>query len=166
MSSKVIWMTGLSGAGKTTLAHALYKEMLKKNIPVEILDGDAIREIFPATGFTKEARDQHVRRVGFIASLLEKHGVTVICALISPYQDSRDFVRSLCKNFIELYISTPLSVCECRDPKGLYKKARRGEIKQFTGLNDPYEAPENADIVLDTSGKSIEDCIQSILLKL
>ncbi len=166
MKTAVLWMTGLSGAGKTTIAQSLLQKIQKLGYKVEILDGDVIRNIFPATGFTEAERNQHVKRVGYIASLLEKHGVIVIGSLISPYQESRDFIRGLCKNYIEIHVSTPLNICESRDPKGLYKRARNGEIKNFTGIDDPYEAPTRPDIVLDTSVLSLEDCVQTILAKL
>ncbi len=163
---KVIWFTGLSGSGKSTLAEALYKKMKAQNFKVEQLDGDIIRNIFPKTGFSKEERNRHVRRVGFLASKLEENGVTVIASFISPYRESRDFVRSQCENFIEVYVSTPLEVCEERDVKGLYKKARSGEITQFTGIDDPYEVPQNPEIEIDTSKSSIEASVDMILKKI
>ncbi|HKK58288.1 MAG TPA: adenylyl-sulfate kinase [Salinivirga sp.] len=163
---KVIWFTGLSGSGKSTLAEALYKKMKSQNFKVEQLDGDIIRNIFPKTGFSKEERNRHVRRVGFLASKLEENGVTVIASFISPYRESRDFVRSQCQNFVEVYVSTPLEVCEERDVKGLYKKARKGEITQFTGIDDPYEAPENPEIEIDTSKHGIEDSVEMIMKRI
>lgn len=159
----VIWLTGLSGAGKTTIAQSLYKRMQDEQIPSELLDGDQIRQIFPTTGFSHAERDMHIRRMGFLASRLEAHGVTVIASLISPYRDSRRFVRGLCKNFVEVYISTPLNVCEKRDPKGLYAKYRRGELKGFTGLDDPYEAPIEPQIEINTTDISVADSVQKIL---
>lgn len=165
-SSKVIWLTGLSGSGKSTLAEALYKKMKEQKIKVEELDGDIVRNIFPKTGFSKEERNRHVRRVGFLASRLSENGVTVIASFISPYKESRDFVRSQCTNFVEVYVSTPLEVCEKRDVKGLYKKARAGEITQFTGIDDPYEAPENPEIIIDTSKYNIEESVEYIFKEL
>lgn len=164
--SKVIWFTGLSGSGKSTLAEALYKRLKDQKIKVEQLDGDIVRNIFPQTGFSKEERSRHVRRVGFLASRLEENGVSVIASFISPYRESREFVRSQCKNFIEVYVSTPLEVCEQRDVKGLYKKARNGEITQFTGIDDPYEKPENPEIEIDTSKYTIEESVNMILKKI
>ena len=163
---KVIWFTGLSGSGKSTLAEALFKRMKAQNIKVEELDGDIIRNIFPKTGFSKEERNRHVRRVGFLASKLEENGVTVIASFISPYRESRDFVRSQCRNFVEVHVATPLEVCEQRDVKGLYAKARAGEITQFTGIDDPYEEPLNPEIKIDTSKYSVEDSVDIILKKL
>ena len=163
---KVIWFTGLSGSGKSTLSEALYEKMKIKGLKVEHLDGDSIRDIFPKTGFSKEERNRHIRRVGFLASKLEKNGVTVIASFISPYKEARRFVRGLCENFIEVHVATPIEECEKRDVKGLYAKARRGEIKQFTGIDDPYEVPENPEISVDTTGLSIEEAMKKIIKKI
>src|SRR6185295_5202034 len=127
------------------------------------LDGDAIREVFPATGFDRAARDAHIRRVGFLASRLERHGVTVVASLVSPYEASRRFVRDLCRRFTEVYVATPLEECERRDIKGLYAKARRGEIKQFTGIDDPYEVPAGPELVLDTTRLSVNEGAEMVL---
>ncbi len=162
----VIWFTGLSGAGKSTISEAVYERLKKKGLKVEHLDGDAVRSIFPATGFSKEERNRHIKRVGFLASMLEKNGVFVIASFISPYKESRDFVRNLCSNFREVYISTPLEICEQRDAKGLYAKARKGEITQFTGIDDPYEIPQNPEITVDTSNQSIHESVDYVLKKL
>jgi adenylylsulfate kinase len=159
----VIWLTGLSGSGKSTIAEKLYEEMIKRNLRVEHLDGDRVREIFPRTGFTKEERDRHIRRIGFLASMLEKNGVFVIASFIAPYKESRDFVRNSCINYKEIYLSTPLEECEKRDPKGLYAKVRSGEIKNFTGVDDPYEIPENPALTIDTSKYSIEESTKMVL---
>ena len=126
----VIWFTGFSGAGKTTLAVTLEQELKQLGKRTQLLDGDTVRAIFPDTGFTKLERDRHVRRVGHIASLLESHEVITIVAMISPYEESRKFNRSLCKRYIEVFVDAPLEVCERRDVKGLYKKARAGEIEK------------------------------------
>ena len=150
---KVIWLTGLSGSGKSTIAEALFQEMKEKGLKVELLDGDKIREIFPKTGFSKQDRNSHIKRVGYLASKLEENGIFVIAAFISPYKSSRDFIKDLCKNFVEIHVSTSLKVCEKRDVKGLYAKVRSGEIKNFTGINDPYENPENPDIIIDTNNQ-------------
>lgn len=162
----VIWLTGLSGAGKSTIAEALYAELKARRLHVEMLDGDQVRNIFPATGFTRADRDQHIRRVGFLASKLERNGVFVIASFISPYRESREFVRSQCRQFIEVYLSTPIDVCESRDVKGLYKRARSGEISNFTGVSDPYEPPESPDIVIDTSKLTVEDAVATIMSRL
>ena len=159
----VIWFTGLSGAGKTTLARRVDEELQKRGLECALLDGDAIRNVFPATGFTRADRHAHVSRVGYLASQLESHGVFVVTALISPYAESRSFVRGLCKNFLEIHLSTPLSECERRDVKGLYAKARRGELKAFTGIDDPYEPPVNPELTIDTSSTSLEDATEQVL---
>ncbi len=162
----VIWITGLPAAGKTTTGKALAEALKERGHRVEHLDGDIMRKLFPGTGFSKEDRDSHIRRVGYLAALLEKHGVCVVASFVSPYREARAFARSQCKNFVEVYLSTPLEECERRDPKGLYKKARRGEITQFTGIDDPYEPPENPEIEIDTSRHSTEEILETILRKL
>jgi adenylylsulfate kinase len=126
------------------------KILRRRGVPVEALDGDTIRRMFPATGFSREARDEHVRRVGYVAALLARHGVCVVVSLISPYRDSRDFARGLTPSFLEVHVSTPLEECERRDVKGLYARARRGEIRQFTGIDDPYEPPVQPELTIDT----------------
>jgi adenylylsulfate kinase len=159
----VIWFTGLSGAGKTTLARRVAAELEKRGWKHEMLDGDAIRNVFPATGFTRADRHDHVCRVGYLASRLESHGIFAIAALISPYAESRRFVRDLCQNFVEIHISTPLAECERRDVKGLYARVRKGEIKAFTGIDDPYEAPSAPDLTIDTSVTSVEEASDRIM---
>jgi adenylylsulfate kinase len=150
LGGAVVWFTGLPGAGKTTIAHGVRDRLEHLGVPDELLDGDEIRAMFPNTGFSREERDAHIRRVGYVASRLEKHGVTSLAALVSPYRDSRDFVRGLCTRFIEVYVSTPLEECERRDPKGLYRRARAGQISQLTGVGDPYEPPPSPELTVDT----------------
>lgn len=159
----VIWLTGLSGSGKSTISDYLVEKLEQLGVRVEQLDGDKVREIFPATGFSRAERDAHIKRIGFVASRLEHHGVFVVASFVSPYAESRDFVRSLCKRFIEVHVDTPLEVCEQRDPKGLYQRVRRGEIKQFTGVDDPYEAPLTPELRLDTTRMSVAEAADSIL---
>lgn len=159
----VLWFTGLSGSGKSTLSEEVYKELMKKGIKTERLDGDTVRNIFPKTGFTKNERNGHIKRVGYLASRMEKNGIFVVASFVSPYRESREFVRDLCKNVIEIYVSTPIEVCEKRDIKGLYKKARNGEIENFTGINDPYEEPQNPEITIDTSKISIEKATKKVM---
>ena len=163
MTAGVLWFTGLSGSGKSTLAQRVAEELRGRGVPVELLDGDTIRDVFPNTGFSRIERDAHVKRVGYLASRLEFHGVIVLASLVSPYRESRDFVRHLCRNFIEVHVSTPLEECERRDVKGLYAKARRGEVRHFTGIDDPYEPPEAPELVIDTSRVSVEAAGQQIL---
>lgn len=163
MDPKVLWFTGLSGSGKSTIADWVAGELKGRGLNVERLDGDSIRDIFPNTGFTHPERDAHIRRVGFLASKLEEHGVFVVASFVSPYEESRQFVRRLCKSFVEIYISTPIDVCEGRDVKGLYAKARRGEIANFTGISDPYEIPQRPDLILDTTRLTVEAAGRAVL---
>jgi len=159
----VIWITGLPCSGKTTIGAGVFKILTGKGFSAEHLDGDEIRKIFPETGFSKEERDRHIKRIGYLASMLERHGITVIASFISPYTESRNFVRSLCNNFIEVYLSTPLSVCEQRDDKGLYARSRMGEIKGFTGIDDPFEIPPAPELIIDTSVLTREESIDSVI---
>jgi len=158
----VLWFTGLSGSGKSTIARRIVERLEREGRAVEYLDGDAIRDLFPGTGFTREERDAHIRRVGYLASRLERHGVAVVAALVSPYRDSRRFVRELCRRFIEVWVATPFEECERRDVKGLYLRARRGEIRHFTGLDDPYEPPERPELTLDTTGLPVEAAVEQV----
>jgi adenylylsulfate kinase len=158
----VLWFTGLSGAGKSTIAAAVVREFVRRGVQTEYLDGDAVRLLSP-TGFTRADRDAHVKRVGFLASRLEHHGITVVCALISPYEEARDYVRGLCDRFIEIHVATPLAECERRDVKGLYQRARRGEIGNFTGISDPYEVPRQPDVVIDTTGIGVDEAAARVL---
>ncbi len=163
----VIWFTGLSGAGKTTIAQVLKDELIQRGQKVEILDGDVVREnLSKGLGFSKEDRDLNIARIGFVAHLLARNGVKVICAAISPYREPRDKVRQLVGDFIEVYISTPIDVCEERDVKGLYQKAREGQIIGFTGVDDPYEPPLDPELDIPTINQSPEESAQLILNKL
>ena len=159
----VLWFTGLSGSGKSTIAVRVHEELARRGIAVEYIDGDALREVFPGTGFTRADREEHLRRTGYMASRLAAHGVTVVASFVSPYRASRDFVRRLCPGFVEIYVSTPLDECERRDVKGLYARARRGEIRNFTGIDDPYEAPERPELTLDTRALSVDQCVAAVL---
>jgi len=159
----VVWFTGLSGSGKSTVASWVAQQIQARGARLEVLDGDKLRDIFPNTGFTRAERDAHIRRAGYLASRLEHHGITVVASFVSPYRESRDFVRGLCHNFLEVYVATPLAECERRDVKGLYAKARRGEITNFTGIDDPYEPPVSPDLVLDTTGLNVEEAGARVL---
>ena len=159
----VLWLTGLSGSGKSTIAERVYDNIAKDGREVERLDGDVMRGLFPSTGFSKADRDEHIKRVGYMASRLEKHGVIVIASFISPYKEARRFVRNLCTNFIEVYVSASLKECEKRDAKGLYGKARAGEIKNFTGIDDPYEPPDEPQIVVETENESLDESVSKIM---
>jgi adenylylsulfate kinase len=159
----VLWFTGLSGSGKSTIAIRVHEELVRRGVDVEYIDGDALREVFPNTGFTRAEREEHLRRTGYMASRLAAHGVTVVASLVSPYRESRELIRKLCREFVEIYVATPLDECERRDVKGLYARARRGEIKNFTGIDDPYEPPENPELTLDTRALSVEECVARVL---
>jgi sulfate adenylyltransferase len=161
-----IWFTGLSGAGKSTIANALTPMLLEHGRQITMLDGDVVRtHLSKGLGFSKEDRDTNIIRIGFVASEISRHNGTVICAAISPYRNTRNEVRKLVgeDNFIEVFVNTPLDICEQRDIKGMYARARRGEIKGFTGIDDPYEEPINPEIVLETVGRSPEQNAQSII---
>jgi len=163
----VIWFTGLSGSGKTTIAQVVEEKLLDAGVPVEILDGDVVREnLSKGLGFSEEDRNTNIRRIAFVAHLLQRNGVFVITAAISPYKAIRDEARAMIKDFVEVYADAPLEVCEERDVKGLYAKARAGEIKGFTGIDDPYEAPDNAEVVAKTGEQSVEESAQQVIDKL
>ena len=161
----VLWFTGLSGSGKSTIAVRVHEELVRRGVEVEYIDGDALREVFPGTGFTRAEREEHLRRTGYMAARLAAHGVIVVASFVSPYRDSRDFIRRLCGDFVEIYVSTPLDECERRDVKGLYARARRGEIRNFTGIDDPYEAPEHPELILDTRALSVDQCVARVLAR-
>src|ERR687889_6900 len=162
-TAPVLWFTGLSGSGKSTIAVRVHQELLRRGVEVEYIDGDALREVFPQTGFTREEREEHLRRTGYMASRLAAHGVTVVASFVSPYRESRDFIRRLCPRFLEVYVATPLDECERRDVKGLYARARRGELRNFTGIDDPYEPPEKPELALDTRVLSVEQSVTQVL---
>jgi adenylylsulfate kinase len=160
-----LWFTGLSGSGKTTITNHLVKELRKRGAKLEILDGDIVREnLSKGLGFSKEDRDTNIRRIAFVANLLSRNGVPVITAAISPYREIRDEARELMDGrFIEAYVKASVEVCEERDVKGLYAKARSGEIKEFTGVSDPYEPPKDPELVLETESQSPEESAQQII---
>ena len=158
-----IWLTGLSGAGKTTIAQEISKR-LRKSRHIEVMDGDEIRRgLSSDLGFSKEDRNEHNKRVIFCAKLLARNGVIVIVALISPYRETRAYAKEQVQNTFEVFVKAPLDVCIERDPKGLYKKALAGEIKQFTGIDDPYEEPLKADVVVETDKEDVKESVDKIL---
>jgi adenylyl-sulfate kinase len=160
----VLWLTGLSGAGKTTLAMALEAALRQRAVRIERLDGDTVRKSLTRDlGFSKEDRDTNIERVTFVAQLLSRNNVGVIAAFISPYAAMRQVAREQTTNFIEVFVDAPLEVCIARDTKGLYQKALRGEIPNFTGVNDPYEAPTQPDLHLYTDLDSVEACVEKVL---
>jgi len=163
-----VWFTGLSGSGKSTIAEMLYHEFQARGLRTEILDGDVVRQnLSKGLGFSKEDRDTNILRIGFVANLLTRNGVATICCPISPYKATRDANRELIGEFVEVYVHATLEeLAENRDPKGLYKKAMAGEIKGFTGVDDPYEVPEDPELVVDTMVESPEESLQKVLTRL
>lgn len=162
-----VWLTGLSGAGKTTISQALEKELRSRGCKVEVLDGDIVRQhLAKGLGFSKEDRDENIRRIGFVANLLTRNGVIVIVSAISPYREIREELREKIGNFMEVFVNAPLEVCEQRDVKGLYKKARAGEIKGFTGIDDPYEQPLNPDIECRTAKEKVTESVSKVMAKI
>jgi adenylylsulfate kinase len=160
-----LWFTGLSGAGKTTISHIVEKELRDRSSRVEVLDGDIVREnLSKGLGFSKEDRDTNIRRIAFVADLLSRNGVPVITAAISPYREIREEARQLMGDrFIEVFVKASVEVCAERDVKGLYEKAFKGEIKEFTGVSDPYEPPLNPELTLDTEHESAEESASKIV---
>ena len=167
-SGATVWFTGLSGSGKSTIASAVEQVLVNKGINAYRLDGDNVRHgLNKNLGFSAEDRAENIRRIGEVAKLFADAGVLSLTSFISPYKTDRDLCRKMHDDsglhFIEVFVVTPLEECEKRDPKGLYKKARAGEIKGFTGIDDPYEAPESAELIVKTEGRSIDDCVQEVL---
>ena len=164
MKSPVIWLTGIPASGKTTLALELKFFYDQKGLPIDILDGDEIRKTLSKDlGFSPEDRKEHNRRVIFVAKILAKNGVTTIIPLISPYRETREFARKEIPNFVEVWVKASVDECKKRDPKGLYKKAMAGEIKNLTGLQAPYEEPKNPELVLDTEKHTVEESVELII---
>ncbi|MCT7973874.1 adenylyl-sulfate kinase [Laspinema olomoucense] len=159
-----VWFTGLSGAGKTTISEGVEKELRSQGYQLEVLDGDIVRQnLTKGLGFSKEDRDENIRRIGFVSHLLTRNGVIVLVSAIAPYREIREEVRHRIGDFVQVYVNAPLEVCEERDVKGLYKKARAGEIKNFTGIDDPYEAPLDPDIECSTKDESEAESIAKVL---
>lgn len=162
----ILWFTGLSGSGKSTLAHAVEEALHGQGVRTFVLDGDNIRQgLCKDLGFSEEDRTENIRRIGEVSKLMMDAGVLVLTAFISPFRQDRNIVRELVADgdFIEIYCDAPLTVCEDRDPKGLYKKARAGKIPEFTGISSPYEAPQAAELVLKTGEQSVPDCVGQVI---
>ncbi|MFO8067380.1 MAG: adenylyl-sulfate kinase [Bacteroidales bacterium] len=162
----VVWMTGLSGSGKTTVAVALERCLHDKNIHTKVFDGDIIRKgLNKDLGFSEAGRHENIRRIAEVSKYFVDSGIVVICGLISPLEKSRGMARDIIgeENFIEVFIDCPLDICEKRDPKGLYKRARAGKIPDFTGIDSPYEKPQNSDIIIDTESLSVEQAVSKIV---
>jgi len=165
-----VWFTGLSGSGKSTLSLAVHEQLCATGYRVQLLDGDEVRLFLSRDlGFSKQDRDENIRRIGYVAELLSKNGVITLVSAISPYRSARDAVRARIPNFLEVYVNAPVEECERRDVKGLYKRARAGEIKSFTGVSDPYEPPQGPELEcrtdLETVPQSIERVIDAILVR-
>lgn len=158
-----LWFTGLSGSGKSTVANIIEKRLRDNGAKVEVLDGDIVRtNLSKGLGFSKEDRDTNIRRIGFVCNLLSRNGVVAISAAISPYKDVRDEIRAQAENFVEVFADCDLDTLVERDVKGLYKKALAGEIKNFTGVSDPYEAPENPEVTIDSASESPEESAEKV----
>jgi adenylylsulfate kinase len=163
----VVWLTGLSGSGKTTIGASLQVQLQELGLRAELLDGDEVRrQLSPDLGFTKTDRETHARRVVYLSKLLAKNGIITLVSLIAPYRSFREYARREIVDHIEVYVNTPLETCIKRDPKGLYKKALKGEITDMTGLQDPYEEPVNPELVIETERLTVEESARSILSKL
>lgn len=162
-----LWFTGLSGAGKSTISGIIEKRLREAGAKVEVLDGDVVREnLSKGLGFSKEDRDENIRRIGFVCELLSRNGVIAMVAAISPYRAVREQIRQRIQNFVEVYVECPLEVVASRDVKGLYKKAIAGEIPQFTGVSDPYEPPLNPEVVVHSASQSPEESANRVWAKL
>ncbi len=160
----VLWLTGLSGAGKSTIANAVAPSLAERGHRVEVLDGDELRtNLCQGLGFSREDRDTNIARIGYVAGKLAKHGVAVVVAAISPYREARDRVRASVENFVEVHVAAPVSTCAERDVKGLYAKALAGEIKNFTGVSDPYEEPLEPEIAVHTERETVQESVGQVL---
>jgi adenylylsulfate kinase len=163
----VVWLTGLPASGKTTIARQLEPELRRRGWPVEVLDGDEIRQtLSKGLGFSREDRETHLKRVTYVAKLLSRNGVAVIAAFISPYRNIREYARKETTNFVEVYVKCSVEACAQRDPKGLYKRASAGQIKDLTGPQDPYEEPLNPDFTVDTEELTVAQSVDAIKSKL
>ncbi|MDC0835316.1 adenylyl-sulfate kinase [Leptolyngbya valderiana BDU 20041] len=159
-----VWFTGLSGAGKTTISKAVAEQLRSRDCKLEVLDGDIVRQnLTKGLGFSKEDRDENIRRIGFVAHLLTRNGVIVLVSAISPYRAVREEVKERIGDFVEVFVNAPLTVCEDRDVKGLYKRARSGEIQNFTGISDPYEPPTNPTVECRTDLESEAESVEKVL---
>jgi adenylylsulfate kinase len=160
----VLWLTGLSGAGKSTVAAKLAPTLAEHGHRVELLDGDEVRQnLCQGLGFSRADRDTNIARIGYVAGKLAKHGVAVLVAAISPYRQARDQVRGQVEVFVEVFVAAPLATCAERDPKGLYAKALAGEIRNFTGVSDPYQPPLHPEITLHTETQSVDESVHQVL---
>ncbi len=167
MTGCTIWLTGLSGAGKSTIAQLLEKRFKQRGMMVEVLDGDVVRtHLSKGLGFSREDRDTNIKRIAFVCGLLTRNGVICISAAISPYREVREWARQEIGNFVEVFVDCPIEVCRQRDVKGLYKLADEGKLKNFTGVDDPYEKPERPELVLETDKETVEESVARIFARL
>ena len=159
-----LWFTGLPSSGKSTIAHAVFQRLLDRQLPVELLDGAEVREsLSRGLGFSKEDREEHIRRMGYVAKLLSRNGVIAICAAVSPYRATRDEVRRNTRNFVEVYVECPVDVAEARDTDGWYARARRGEVEEFTGVNAPYEPPAAPEVHIHSDRESVDEAATKVI---
>lgn len=162
-----LWFTGLPSSGKSTIAHAVFQRLLERELPVELLDGAEVREsLSRGLSFSKEDREEHIRRMGYVAKLLSRNGVIAICAAVSPYRATRDEVRRNTRNFVEVYVECPVDVAEQRDTEGWYARARQGEVEEFTGVNAPYEAPTAPEVHIRSDRESVEAAADKVIARL
>ena len=163
----VLWFTGIPGSGKTTIGRRVYEILKKNGFKVEMLDGDEVRKwLSPEAGFTREDRERHLRRVIYVSKLLARNGVIVVATFVSPYRSIREEARKNIDKFVEIYVKCSIDTAIKRDPKGLYKKALRGEIKHMTGIDDPYEEPTNPELIIDTEKLTVEESVKKVFEKL
>jgi adenylyl-sulfate kinase len=162
-----VWFTGIPSSGKSTIAHEVFQRLLDRGLPVELLDGAEVREsLSRGLGFSKEDREEHIRRMGYVAKLLSRNGVVAICCAVSPYRATRDEVRRNTTHFVEVYVDCPVDVAEQRDKDGWYARARRGEVEDFTGVNSPYEAPTAPEVHIHSDTESVNDAAPRVIARL
>lgn len=167
LKGATLWLTGLPSSGKSTIARAVYQRLLDRDLPVELLDGAEVREsLSRGLSFSKGDREEHNRRIGYVAKLLSRNSVIVICAAVSPYRATRDEVRRNTTNFVEIYVDCPVAIAESRDADGWYARARRGEIDDFTGVNAPYEAPLTPEVHIHSDRESVDEAAGNVLARL
>jgi adenylylsulfate kinase len=158
-----LWFTGLPLSGKTTIANKVYEELQKLDIPLERIDSKDIREMFPNVGYSKEERIRHIKRIGHLVQTLQKNSISTVCSFVSPYREARKNIREMVKNNVVVYIKADIEECKKRDYKGVYERAIKGELQNFTGVNDVYEEPEHAEIIIDTDTTSIDEAVEMIV---
>ena len=158
-----LWFTGLPLSGKTTIADRVYEELKKLDIPLERIDSKEIRELIPDVGFSREERNRHMKRIGHLVKTLQNNSVSTVCSFVSPYKESRKAIREMVKNNIVVYVKADIETCKERDYKGVYEKALRGELQNFSGINDVYEEPQHAEIVIDTDKLSVDEAVEIIV---